>query len=159
MRTYDAWKTRSPDDERPEWEEITEAMEETMTPNEYKDLPEQEPLMRTFASGATRSADATKPDYEGFLSPLTLVAFGRYMTKHRRQADGSLRDSDNWQKGIPVDSYMKSLLRHVMTLWLHHRGYGELADECLDDALAGVMFNANGLTHEHEKSKLATSQP
>ena len=109
--------------------------------------------MREFETGATRNVDATKPDYEGFLSPLTLLAFARYMNKNRVQADGFIRDSDNWQKGIPLSSYMKSLLRHAMDLWLHHRGYGHRASESLDDALAGVMFNVNGYTHEVEKEK------
>lgn len=113
--------------------------------------------MRQFETGATRNVDATKPDYEGFLSPLTLLAFARYMNKNRVQADGKLRDSDNWQKGIPLNSYMKSLLRHVMDMWLHHRGYPGRASESLDDALAGVLFNVAGYTHETEKAKLRSS--
>src|SRR5580698_7792736 len=62
---------------------------------------------RTFETGATRNLDASKYDYEGFLSPLVMERFGQYMHKHRVQADGSLRDSDNWQKGIPLQAYMK----------------------------------------------------
>ena len=104
--------------------------------------------VRKFETGATRSADADKPDYEGFLSPLVLVRFGEYMTKHRKQADGSLRDSDNWQKGIPRTSYIKSMFRHFKDVWLHHRGYGHLAAEPLDEALGGLLFNVQGFWHE-----------
>jgi hypothetical protein len=44
--------------------------------------------------------DAEKPDYEGFLSPPVIEAFGRYMHKNRRLADGSMRASDNWQRAF-----------------------------------------------------------
>lgn len=115
--------------------------------------------MRSFATGATRNEDASKPDYEGFLSTLALASFARYMNKHRKQADGQLRASDNWQKGIPLDSYMKSMLRHVMDLWMHHRGLSALASEPLEDAINGVMFNIQGYSHETEKAKLAPSSP
>ena len=52
--------------------------------------------MRNFDTGATRDTDKGKNDYEGFYSPLVVEAFGDYMTKHQLQADGKLRDSDNW---------------------------------------------------------------
>jgi len=64
--------------------------------------------MRQFDSGATRSNDDNKPDYEGFLSPLVIRRFGEYMVKHQIQEDGKKRASDNWQKGIPKDQYIKS---------------------------------------------------
>ena len=115
--------------------------------------------MREFKSGATRDNDDEKMDYEGFLSPLVLKQFGRYMHKHRKQADGKLRDSDNWQKGMPKDAYMKSLIRHNMDLWLVHRGYSEEARESIKDALCAIMFNSMGylfeiLKEEEEQEKL-----
>ena len=57
--------------------------------------------MRNFDTGATRDNDDEKMDYEGFLSPIVLKEFGRYMHKHRKQTDGKFRESDNWQKGMP----------------------------------------------------------
>ncbi len=107
--------------------------------------------MQTFESGATRDSDDTKPDYEGFLSPLVLVRFGQYMTKHRKQADGKLRDSDNWQKGIPLKNYAKSLWRHAMDVFLEHRGHK--TKEGIEEALCAVMFNAMGYLHELMKNK------
>ena len=104
--------------------------------------------MRTFGSGATRDTEAGKADYEGFLSPLVLKRFGEYMDRHRVQADGAPRASDNWQKGIPREAYLKSGLRHVMDWWLHHRGYPWVARESLEDALCAVIFNAMGYLHE-----------
>lgn len=104
--------------------------------------------MRTFSSGATRDSDEGKIDFEGFLSPEVLLEFGKYMHHHRKQADGKLRDSDNWQKGIDKDAYMKSLLRHTHDIWLHHRGKGHLAREPLNEALCACLFNVQGYLFE-----------
>ena len=104
------------------------------------------PRVRTFAGGAMRDLDINKPDYEGFLSPRVLEAFGRYMHKHRQMPDGTYRNSDNWQKGIPRDAYMKSLWRHFFDMWKHHRGLA--VQESLDDAICGILFNVMGYYHE-----------
>jgi len=101
---------------------------------------------RTFATGATRDTEQDKPDYEGFLSPLVIVRFGKYMNKHRIQSDGTLRTSDNWQKGIPFEAYMKSGFRHFVDWWLEHRGHK--SRDGLEDALCGLLFNVQGYLHE-----------
>ena len=110
--------------------------------------------MRQFTTGATRDNDETKHDPEGFNSPLVELRFCEYMTKHRKQADGNLRSSSNWQKGIPLDAYMKSLMRHVQDIWLHHRGYGYKAKEGLEEALCAARFNVNGMLFELLKQQL-----
>lgn len=102
--------------------------------------------MRTFDSGATRNLDDSKLDFEGFLSPLVLERYAQYMHKHRKQADGKLRDSDNWQKGIPLNAYMKSGYRHFIDWWKEHRGISTA--EGLEDSLCALMFNAIGYLHE-----------
>ena len=121
--------------------------------------------MRTFESGATRDDDDdTKYDYEGFLSPLVIKRFGKYMNKHRVQADGKVRDSDNWQKGIPAKEYMKSWWRHFMDTWylwrgIHREEYSviELKDwddnylDEISDLLCAALFNNMGMLHEVEK--------
>lgn len=106
----------------------------------------EEARMRQFDTGATRNLDDEQFDIEGFLSPVALQVFFEYMHKHRFQADGTVRDGDNWQKGIPVESYMKSLLRHVFDLWRWHRGLS--TRDGLDEAIGGAMFNIQGLAHE-----------
>ncbi len=103
--------------------------------------------MRTFDTGATRDSEDGKYDWEGFLSPLALDRYGRYMHKHRIQADGKTRASDNWQRGIPVAAYMKSMWRHLFDVWSHHRGWRQVTTESIDDALCGIIFNAMGMLH------------
>ena len=106
--------------------------------------------IRTFESGATRSNDEGRPDYEGFLSPLVIERFGQYMLKHQRQADGTLRASDNWAKGIPLATYAKALWRHLHHFWTRHRGW-KVADpkaaETIQDDLCAILFNAQGYLH------------
>lgn len=107
---------------------------------------QQEQQMREFSTGATRNIDTDKLDYEGFLSPLALKTFAEYMHKNRKQADDKLRDSDNWQKGIPVDAYMKSMWRHFFDTWSTHRGVSTPEDQITN--LCGLMFNVQGMLHE-----------
>lgn len=106
-------------------------------------------IIKQYDTGATRDTDEGKNDYEGFLNPLVIKTFGDYMSKHRKQSDGKLRASDNWQKGINQEDYMKSLWRHLMDLWLFHRGYS--GRDTITDALCGIMFNAQGYLLEHLK--------
>lgn len=109
------------------------------------------PAMRQFEGGATRNVDDSKFDYEGFLSPLVLERYAAYMHKHRVQADGTLRASDNWQKGIPQEAYIKSAWRHFMDWWRYHRGLP--SNETLQTALCALMFNVMGYLHEQLKKE------
>lgn len=100
--------------------------------------------VRTFDTGATRDTEDGKLDFEAFLSPLVLKIYADYMHKHRKRSDGTMRDGDDWQRGIPTDVYMKSLMRHVMDLWLMHRGEPDESRANTDEALCGIIFNAMG---------------
>jgi len=108
-------------------------------------------MARVFDSGATRDNDRDKLDFEGFISPLVLEAFAQYMHKHRTTPD-DFRDSDNWQKGIPLDQYMKSLCRHFVWTWKKHRGYD---DADIKEDLLALMFNVQGYLHEILKEELS----
>ena len=109
-------------------------------------------IMQEFDTGATRDDDEGKLDYEGFLSPLVLERYAQYMHKHRVQADGELRESDNWQHGTPRNHYMKSGCRHFMDWWTHHRSKPEprvaADDECIIESICALIFNAMGYLHE-----------
>lgn len=124
-------------------EQIVNFLIPLVTPEEFY---KGDPAFRTFESGATRDLDEHKLDFEGFLSPRVLQRFAEYMHGKRMMADGSLRDSDNWQKGIPLDAYMKSMFRHFMAVWSVHR----LAAPCPPntDDLCGLLFNVMGYLHE-----------
>jgi hypothetical protein len=105
--------------------------------------------MRTFETGATRDNEDNKLDYEGFLSPIVLRRFAEYMHTHRIQNDGKLRESDNWQKGIPMSAYMKSGYRHFMDWWTYHRiGMSASMLNAMEDSLCALMFNVMGYLHE-----------
>lgn len=104
------------------------------------------PPIRQFETGATRDTDQGKLDYEGFFSPRVFRKRAEYMHRHRVQADGNLRDSDNWQKGIPTEQYMKSLMRHVVEFWELHRADGSIDEKA--EKLCAIMFNAEGYLYE-----------
>jgi hypothetical protein len=98
--------------------------------------------MRYFETGATRSSDEGKLDFEGFLHPLFIQRFAEYMHKHRKQEDGKLRASDNWQKGMPKESFMKSGWRHFFDWWKQHRGWK--GNDTLEDSICALVFNCQG---------------
>ena len=120
--------------------------------------------IRVFETGASRDNDDDKYDYEGFLSHRVISRYGAYMHKNRVMADGSVRDSDNWQKGIPRASAMKSAWRHLVAWWtLHRRGapVGPVANDPmvnLEEAICAVIFNASSyldsILKEHEEDVL-----
>lgn len=111
--------------------------------------------IRTFDTGATRDIDKGKPDLEGFLSPLVLEAFAIYMDINRTQADGTERASDNWQKGIPPQAYIKSGWRHFFDWWSTYRTLtrgGSIPKGAMFAATCGLMFNVMGYLHETLKT-------
>lgn len=109
-------------------------------------------MIRQFETGATRDTDEGKHDYEGFLSPAVIHRYGAYMHKHRLQSDGSLRDSDNWQRGIPANQYLKSGWRHFLDWWSIVRGV-PVRETDIEEALCALMFNAMGALHEQLKAR------
>ena len=119
-----------------------------------------EPPVRTFATGATRSADATRDDPEGYLSPLVIDRFNEYMTRHRVQPNKQVRDSDNWQKGMPLETYMKGAWRHLLHWWTRHRGWqvrDPKAAANIEEDLCALLFNVQGYLHEILSAKQHSS--
>lgn len=124
-------------------------------------------VMRQFNTGATRNADTERIDPEGFLKPAVLESYFAYMHKNRFQKDGNIRESDNWQLGIPQRAYMKSLWRHFFDVWKRHRGNGNQAkeqpalqyrDEQIIEDCNAIIFNAMGYLSE-ELIKLPRPEP
>lgn len=108
---------------------------------------------RVFASGAIRDTEESKLDFEGFLSPQALEAFAQYMHFHRHMPDGTLRNSDNWQKGIPNDVLMKSAWRHFFALWSAHRHARHTIGSDFLSHACGLMFNLQAIIQEHIKNE------
>ncbi len=130
---------------------------------------QQPATMRSFGTGATRSSAEGKPDYSGYLSPLAIEGFGRYMLKHQLQADGSYRSSRNWKKGIPMKAYVESLWRHFrafwdfVDFWLEDdndfpQAFTDKEIKAIREDLYGLMFNVQGFAHEFEKRVRAQEQ-
>ena len=119
--------------------------------------PEDGSKIRTFDTGATRDTDVNKLDYEAFFSPLVLKRYAEYLNKHRVQSDGTLRDGDNWQKGLPKDVYMKSKIRHGMQTWLLFDGFPAIDEKGnnidIEESLCAEIFNAMGYLFELLKEK------
>jgi len=111
--------------------------------------------LRIFSTGATRDTTEGKHEPWGFTSALVEKRFCEYMHLHRKQSDGKLRDSDNWQNGIPVDVYKHSLSRHIQDLRLILEGYPQSALEPdLEEVLCAVLFNVQGMLYETIKNRM-----
>ena len=108
---------------------------------------ESPPSVRTFDTGANRDTAEGKPDFEGFLSPTVLKQYAQYMDKNTYLSNGDRRDSDNWQKGIPKDVYMKSMFRHFIEVWSIHRD----SEGDINETLCALLFNVMGYLHESLK--------
>ena len=118
--------------------------------DEIECLKEENMPIREFKSGATRDTEEGKLDFEGFFSPIVMEKFAEYMNRHRKQSDGVLRDSDNWQKGFGKDHFkvcMKSWWRHFFDTWKEHRGLK--SSEGMEEALMGSLFNNMAYAHEY----------
>ena len=112
-------------------------------------LQEDDGILRTFPTGATRDTADGKLEPWGFTSALVEKQFSKYMHEHRIQTDGTLRDSDNWKKGIPLKSYEHSLSRHVLDLKLILEGFpGEAREPDIRVVLCAIIFNAQGMLYE-----------
>jgi len=100
----------------------------------------------TFETGAARDTQEGKPNFYECLSPFAVWRYGEYMAvASAKYGDG------NWQKGIPIESYMKSLERHFLKLKMQ-LAYDYDAEPGVDHA-AAIMFNVMGLMHVQELAK------
>lgn len=109
--------------------------------------------IRQFETGAYRDTDDSKLDFEACFSPLVLQRYAEYICSKRKVPlwkDKGIRPDDNWQMGIPIESYMKSKARHFISTWLIHRGF---SNENIEEALCAELFNTMGMLFEVLKKK------
>lgn len=134
------------------------------------------PVVREFVTGANRDRVDGKLDYLGFVSSKAERRFAAYMNKNRRLADGSLRLSDNWKRGIPLPVYAESLVRHAQEIrelindavdaagidsaaGIHKIPADHPALLAIDEAACGLYFNVQGWLHERVKALDAHNVP
>ncbi len=126
-------------------------MNDTMTDNDN-----DKSQIRTFDTGATRDTANGKLNYRKALSPIVLQRYVQYLNAHRKQADGSMRDFDNWKQGILIEAYFEGLGRHDMAVWLLYDGFpaeDNHGSVTLEDTLCAIIFNSSGWLHELLKEK------
>lgn len=97
--------------------------------------------MRQFDTGATRDTDEGKLAYRGFFCPLVKVRRAEYMHEHRLQADGKMRDPDNWKKGMPMEVLADSEIRHNVDFELLDAGYTGVYSDDEEKVICAIMFN------------------
>jgi hypothetical protein len=103
---------------------------------------------RIFASGATRDTNKDKLAYDKGLSMQVLQAYMEYLGKHRLMKDGSLREWNNYKKGIPIETYRESLMRHTVDVVRKSYGLPLREEMSLPELLCAVIFNASGYLFE-----------
>ena len=106
----------------------------------------EEKKVTTFDSGAIRDTQEGKEDYTETISWRAFKRYAKYMTKM-----ASKYGSGNFKKGIPIDNYEKSMLRHVQKYMENKYEGGTVETE--QDHLAAIVFNVFGIMHEEEGKK------
>lgn len=102
--------------------------------------------VREFESGAIRDVDG-KEDYVETQSFLAMKRYAEYMTVQAKKYGRG-----NWRKGIPIEEYEKSLMRHIHKYFANKYDNANLEPEI--DHLSAIRFNLDGIIHEEEKLKL-----
>lgn len=101
---------------------------------------------RNFETGAVRDLETDKEDYTETISWTAFKRFAKYMTgKKAKYGQG------NFKKGIPIESYERSLLRHIQKYMANKYEDGDVEKE--EDHLGAMVFNIFGIMHEEARKK------
>lgn len=99
-----------------------------------------------FATGAVRDSQEGKEDYIETISWSAFKRYSQYMTgKKKRYGQG------NFKKGIPIESYEQSMVRHLQKYLENKYEDGECEKE--EDHLSAIVFNVFGIMHEELRGK------
>ena len=97
-------------------------------------------------TGAVRDSQEGKEDYIETISWTAMKRHAKYMTgKKKKYGTG------NFKKGIPIESYEMSLVRHLQK-YLENKYEGGII-ETDEDHVAAMRFNIDGIMHEEERLK------
>lgn len=98
-----------------------------------------------FTTGAFRDNDMDKPDFIETISWTALFRFAEYMTsKKEKYGQG------NFKKGIAIDSYERSLMRHIAKYLINKYEHG--THELAEDHLSAAVFNLFGIMYEESRT-------
>lgn len=103
--------------------------------------------MRKFLTGAIRDSDDNKEDYTETISWLSFKRYAEYMTGKKKKYGAG-----NFKKGIPIESYEQSLMRHIQKYFANKYEGANL--EPNEDHLSAAWFNIQGIMYEEEKTKI-----
>ncbi len=107
---------------------------------------------RTFESGAMRGSDEGKENYIGAISWTALKRVSKYQNNAEKKGG---YNKGHWKKGIPIEEYEKSLMRHLQKYFANK--YEGANEEPEVDHLAAAYFNLQGILHEEEKKNTSNS--
>jgi len=112
-----------------------------------KTEPEQKPKqeIRQYSTGAIRDSEEGKEDYTETISWTAFKRYAEYMTSKKKQYG-----SGNFKKGISIDSYERSLMRHISKYMINKYEGGDLEKD--SDHLAAIVFNIFGIMHEEARN-------
>lgn len=99
--------------------------------------------MKKFTTGAVRDDQEGKVDFVETISFTAHERYARYMTSKKKKYGVG-----NFKKGIPIESYEQSMLRHIDKYFRNKYEGG--SDELEEDHLAAIRFNCDGIMHEEE---------
>ena len=100
--------------------------------------------IRTFKSGAVRDSENDKEDYVETLAWRSLKRYAKYMTSKK-----SKYGRGNFKKGIDIESYERSLVRHLQKYFENKYEQGQV--EKNEDHLSGMVFNIFGIMYEENR--------
>lgn len=108
---------------------------------------------RTFDSGAMRGSNEGKENYIGAISWTALKRVSLYQNNAEKKGG---YNKGHWKKGIPIEEYEKSLMRHLQKYFANKYENANLEPEV--DHLAAAYFNLQGILHEEEKINTSNSK-
>lgn len=108
-------------------------------------------MIRISATGASRDDNYNKLEYIRFNDPRVEKIYCYFLTKHRKMADGSLREPDNWKKGFDAGVVLDSKGRHFLDQWEYEKyGFAKRPDEEVNEveSLCAEMFGVKARLYE-----------
>ena len=106
--------------------------------------------MRKFKTGAIRDSEDGKEDYIETISWTAFKRYAQFMTSKK-----SKYGAGNFKKGIPIDAYERSLVRHLQKYFANKYEGGK--EELEEDHLCAMLFNVFGIIHEEEYEQSNTN--